>query len=182
MLLLLALLPALAAAQTAAQGQAQAAAPEQHCDSAIQPASTPSARFTDHGDGTVTDNGPAQLMWMRCAAGQQWRSGTCEGAATLHSWAAAQDLAGRLNGSGELFFNDWRLPSLRELAMVSERQCRQPRINLELFPATPSVTFWTSTSSARQPEDAYVLDFGPAGVVQAARSAQHAVRLVRSAP
>ena len=161
---------------------ATANAAEQVCDLSPHPASTPSARFTDHGDGTVTDNGPAQLMWMRCAVGQRWVQSRCEGQASRHSFAQAQAQAQALNDSGEYFFNDWRVPSLRELAMVSERQCSRPRINTQIFPSTPATTFWTSSASARQPQQAYVLDFDQAGVAQASRDEAHAVRLVRSAP
>ena len=160
----------------------QVSAQPQACDPELQPPSTPTSRFTDHGDGTVTDNGPTQLMWMRCAAGQQWRGNTCEGNAAVHSWPQAQALATKLNESGHMFFNDWRVPSLRELATVTERQCLHPRINLQVFPATPSVTFWTGSASARRADEAYVLDFASAGVAQAPRNSEHAVRLVRSAP
>lgn len=38
------------------------------CDDAL-PRTSPTARFQDHGNGTVTDRGTG-LTWMRCQLGQ----------------------------------------------------------------------------------------------------------------
>jgi hypothetical protein len=47
------------------------------CDDAL-PRTSPTARFQDHGNGTVTDRGTG-LIWMRCQLGQTWRNQSCEG-------------------------------------------------------------------------------------------------------
>jgi hypothetical protein len=155
---------------------------QQVCDATSQAHSSPSARFVgDRDEGVVTDQ-PTQLMWARCAIGQTWRGDACTGSPTRHAWSAAQALAQEANRAGTLFYNDWRLPTLRELATVAERQCAHPRINLAVFPDTPSAMFWTSSSSVRAAEDAYVLDFSSGGVAHDVKTAQHHVRLVRDAP
>ena len=129
----------------------------------------------------VTDSS-SHLMWGRCAVGQTWRDNGCSGTATRHAWAAAQALVQDLNRTGTHFYNDWRLPSLRELATITERRCINPRINLNVFPSTPPATFWTATDRVRMNENAYVLDFAAGGVGDDVKTATHHVRLVRNAP
>jgi hypothetical protein len=161
-----------------------AAAPAQQvCDTTRYPLSTPTVQFEDHGDGTVTDR-RSNLMWLRCAAGQEWTGATCVGTPTTVSWGEAQDAAKAINAGGKHFFSDWRLPQIQELAMIAERQCRNPRINLTLFPATPEAAFWSSTSrpSADAEASAFTLSFGQEGIAYENKEARHYVRLVRNGP
>ncbi len=170
------------------------------CDTSIYPLSSPTSRFEDGHDGTVTDK-QSKLMWMRCAVGQNWTKGTCAGQSASLSWDDAQRAATTINKSGQLFYSDWRLPQLPELASIAERQCKSPRINLEVFPGTVADFFWSATSrpagaasappgsaapaaatSSETPDHfAFALSFGPDGVSYANKREQHDVRLVRSA-
>jgi hypothetical protein len=154
----------------------------QSCDTRSYPLSTPSVRFADNGDGTLTDT-RSGLMWMRCALGQQWTGATCSGAPSAYSWQAAQGAAVELNRHGGYAkFTDWRVPHIPELAMIVERQCANPRINLDLFPATPAAYFWTATGR-RGPgmnAEAYLLSFGPEGAAHNAKQDLHFARLVRA--
>jgi hypothetical protein len=172
-----------AALSLSSPGGSAADLPAQSCDVSIYPLSTPTTRFEDNGDGTVTDK-ESKLMWMRCAIGQTWSKGTCAGKAAALTWAAAVDAAQALNKRGNFFFSDWRLPQVPELAGIAERQCKNPRINLTVFPATPSDAFWTATSrpSAGVEASAFVLGFGADGVRYASKEETHDVRLVRSTP
>lgn len=123
-------------------------------------------------------------MWTRCSAGQTWSDETCEGGLARLTWDEAKAHAEALNASGELFFNDWRVPSLSELAQIAERQCQDPRINLEVFPTTPPSFYWsTSTRPAEGFESfAYALSFGPEGAQLLPKSEPSGVRLVRNGP
>jgi len=155
---------------------------QQTCNLAGKALSSPNSRYMDAGDGAVTDRN-TQLMWMRCAAGQVWAASVCTGAATRHDWQAGQAVASEINRTGTHFFNDWRMPTLRELASVAELHCSHPRINLAMFPATPSAPFWTSSARvAREQAEAYVLDFDVGAVAAAGKEASHHLRLVRNAP
>jgi hypothetical protein len=154
---------------------------EQHCDASRSPPSTPTERFSDNGDGTVTDK-RSGLMWMRCALGQQWTGDGCSGAASTFTWSETEAAATRVNERGEQFFNDWRVPGLRDLAMIVERECRDPRINLTVFPNTAPAFFWTGSQREDDEEArAYALSFGPEGVELHERGLSHQVRLVRTA-
>lgn len=154
---------------------------EQRCDTSQHSLSAPTERFTDNGDGTVTDK-TSGLMWMRCALGQDWRGETCVGEAQGYAWDSIQAAAEGVNASGEHFFSDWRVPGLRDLAMIVERECQNPRINLTVFPNTASAFFWTqSTPEEAEENRAYALSFGPEGVESHARTLSHHLRLVRTA-
>jgi hypothetical protein len=181
-------------------GSRSADAARADCDTSTYPLSSPTTRFDDGHDGTVTDK-ESKLMWMRCAVGQSWSQGTCAGQSALLNWADAETAAKTLNKSGKFFFSDWRLPQLPELASIAERQCKSPRINLEIFPNTAADFFWSATSRppgaasgppgsapaasaspSETPEHfAFALSFGPDGVTYANKQEQHDVRLVRSA-
>lgn len=156
---------------------------EQVCDTTKFPASAPVERFQDNGDGTVTDR-TNQLMWMRCSVGQTWADGSCSGTPNLQDWASAIDYAEEVNRSGTFFYTDWRVPKLPELASIAERGCKDPRINLIVFPTTPALPYWTSTPRPGAVDEGvvYALDFGVDGVVPELKNQQHLVRLVRTGP
>jgi hypothetical protein len=78
-------------------------------DGALQKGvASPTPRFTDHGNGTVTDN-LTKLIWMKNAS-----------AIGKQTWANALSIANNLQ-SGEYDLTDgsvagdWRLPNIREL-------------------------------------------------------------------
>jgi hypothetical protein len=159
---------------------AQGAAAQQTCDAGLSTLQL--TRFRDNGDGTVTDV-DSKLMWMRCSSGQSWVNDQCTGQATTYNWPDAVREANQISRSGDAFFNDWRVPALRDLATITDRGCENPRTNLLLFPDTPSSAFWTSTPRpGAKPEDmAFALSFGAEGVMAASKDERFYVRFVRSA-
>jgi hypothetical protein len=159
----------------------RAADAQQACDRSLS--SLPAQRFQDNGDGTVTD-AASNLMWMRCALGQQWTGGHCTGSAERYAWSDAQRQADRLSQQGSAFFNDWRVPALRELATITDRGCSDPRTNLEVFPDTPAAPFWSSTPRPGEGPVARALglSFGAEGVVLSRMDERLHVRLVRTGP
>ena len=156
---------------------------EQRCDTASYPLSTPTERFTDNGDGTVLDSA-SDLVWMRCSVGQTWADGRCGGEPARLTWAEANAAADPVNQGGAFFFNDWRMPSLRDLALIAERQCEDPRINLSVFPDTPADFYWTASTRPVEgfADGAYALSFGAEGVQHRPKEDAYHVRLVRTGP
>jgi Protein of unknown function (DUF1566) len=154
---------------------------EQTCHDGVS--SMRPTRFQDNGDGTVTD-GESKLMWMRCSGGQQWRGKRCVGAANVYGWADAQQHADTVSRDGAAFFNDWRVPSLRELATITDRTCSNPRTSLALFPDTPAAPFWSSTPrpGEKAAERVLALSFGGEGVMLVRKDERFHVRLVRTGP
>ncbi|WP_295644059.1 DUF1566 domain-containing protein [uncultured Methylibium sp.] len=146
-------------------------------------ASLPAERFRDNGDGTITDIA-SKLMWMRCSMGQRWQSGACVGAAGVASWPEAQRHADQMNLDGGASFSDWRLPSVRELATITARECFRPRTNVAIFPGTAPAAYWSATPRAGEAsgERVFALGFGAQGVFAARKDERHHLRLVRSGP
>jgi hypothetical protein len=145
----------------------------------------PAERFRDNGDGTVTD-AESKLMWMRCSSGQRWlpQTGRCTGNVETLSWSQAQQVADQLNLDGAAFYNDWRVPSLRELASITARECSRPRTNLDVFPGTAAAAYWSATPRPGESSGhrLLALGFGSDGVVVANKHERHHLRLVRTGP
>lgn len=118
---------------------------------------TPTDIFVDNSDGTITDT-TTGLMWMRCSIGQvfQESDNQCIDDAQQLTWQQALVTA---HGFSFANNNDWRLPNLKELTSLIERQCVRPAINTELFPLTPSDDFWSSTPSLTDPQRSWVVAF-----------------------
>lgn len=145
-------------------------------------ATTPSAAFIDHADGTVTHD-LTGLTWMRCSLGQSWDpdGGTCTGIASEYSWLAAFAAASELNATGGYAGQaDWRLPNKNELASVVEERCWTPAVNQAIFPATPSQYFWSSSPNQENDEAAWMVSFNFGEIVSSLKWAPAPVRLVRS--
>jgi hypothetical protein len=75
--------------------------------------------------------------------------------------------------------SDWRLPTIHELSSIVELRCQQPAINLALFPATAG-DFWTATTFINNTGMAWLVHFIYGESHTAIKTANAAVRLVRS--
>lgn len=140
------------------------------------------ADFEDHGDGTLTDR-RSGLTWSRCSVGQTWGGGVCSGTAAELDWEAAVVHVRDVNERGDLFYADWRMPNLRELASISEVNCRDPRINLQAFPATAEGFYWSASRKLVEgPETvAFALSYGAEGMRIGRLAERLHLRLVRRA-
>lgn len=142
------------------------------------------ATFLDHKDGTVSD--PArELMWKKCSEGQSWRKAgnSCEGQAAGSSWDDALNQVEILNaGSGFAGHKDWRLPTIKELATLVDYDRPSP-IDLNLFPGTPGLWYWSSTPYQKQASRAWFVAFG-SGDISSERIDNQTLhmRLVRTLP
>lgn len=153
---------------------------EQTCRSNIEE-STPTSRFVFNDNGTVTDT-ETEITWMRCALGQKWDGKTCAGKAHEYSWQEAMDAVAELNSDSFGEPSSWRLPLVPELASIVERQCFEPRVNLNVFPATPSKAFWTGMERKGNPAQAYAIDFGRDGITPSKKTSVGPIRLMHDGP
>lgn len=124
----------------------------QDCNTAQIKADTPSASFLDLENGTALDLRTG-LVWSKCAMGQTYSGGSCTGEAT--NFATAYDALNAANRVKDDYFGQsgFRVPSIKELASIVERQCSSPSINLSVFPDTPSATFLSSTPYPESPDN-----------------------------
>jgi len=151
----------------------------QTCKTASIPASTPTAQFIDHGNGTVTDT-KTGLMWKQCSEGLSGAA-CATGAAATYTWQAALLAAKALNtGGGFVGFTDWRVPNIKELSSIVEDQCSLPQINSKLFPATTVGYYWSSTPYAGyRGSNVWLISFNNGAVVRGTKASIVYVRLVR---
>jgi hypothetical protein len=99
----------------------------------------PNPRFTDNGDGTVTDN-LTGLMWTRDA-----------NLFGLKTWAdaitACESL--ELGQNGCNIYTDWRLPNVKELqSLIDFSNYSSPLPAGHPFDNVQSFAYWTSTTVA----------------------------------
>ncbi|NOT83179.1 MAG: DUF1566 domain-containing protein [Methylococcaceae bacterium] len=138
---------------------------------------TPTSAFADHGDGTVIHKSTG-LIWQRCAIGQTWTAGACNGVAADYTWAQAKALSS--NAANK---NDWRLPTPNELATIVEYQSISPAINSIIFANTPVALFWSSTPYALTSlHNAWMVDFLNGSLGHRPKDNRYKVRLVRNNP
>jgi hypothetical protein len=106
----------------------------------------------------VTDT-KTNLTWRRCAEGMTWDgTSSCTGTATTFTHDGALQQAASQAGAG------WRLPNVKELSSIVDKNSINPATDSTSFPATPASLFWSSSPFVTLPSSAWVVDFG-VGVV-----------------
>lgn len=142
-------------------------------------AAAPDSRYTDNGNGTVTDK-VTDLMWKQCSEGQSSVGSPCDtGAVASYTWQQALQQAETLNGGGGFAgYTDWRVPNYKELSSLVERQCASPAINTNIFPNTPASIYFSSSPGAGVANEAWSVEFDGGGVADYSFTTA-AVRLVR---
>jgi hypothetical protein len=108
----------------------------------VPPSVSPSA-YTDNGDGTVTDH----------VTGLMWQSPPTN--ATMTQPAAVTYCSTMLAAGGH---HDWRLPTKIELLSIVDYGRSSPSIN-PVFASVVSNAYWSSTSVAGTPFNAWFVDF-----------------------
>ena len=150
------------------------------CQTASIPATTPDSQLTDNADGTVTDT-KTGLMWKQCAEGLSG-VGCTTGVAQTYTWSAALNQAQTVNLAGGFAgYTDWRLPNIKELRSITEKQCFSPAINLTRFPNTEfNSVFWSSSPVDNRGNYARGVFFVFGNDNLGGKDSAYQVRLVRS--
>ncbi len=143
------------------------------CDAGLAE-TTPSSDFTAIGDGSIVRHLSTGLEWQRCAQGQAWDGANCTGVSSIHDWREALVLA---DDAGD----GWRLPNVNELRTIVERCRISPAINVEVFPDAPGAAFFSSSPSAANPDQSWVVHFLSGNDNRIRRVTGAQLRLVRDA-
>ena len=130
----------------------------------------PKPAFRDNGNGTVSDLNTA-LIWQQIDDG------------TERTWQGAIDCCEDLELAG---YNDWRLPSRRELILLLNFGYFRPTIDSALFPDCRSDWYWSRTPVTGKPSYSFRIDFKDGGGLGLAetegyKTTAHYVRCVRGA-
>lgn len=139
----------------------------------LKGAAWPNPRFTDNGNGTVSDN-LTGLVWLKNA--------NCFGA---KSWANALDSANTLT-SGACGLSDgstagsWRLPNRKELLSIVDRSKSSPALPAgHPFSGVQTGNYWSSTTNVSQTTAAWFLNASIGYLASINKSNTYAVLPVR---
>jgi len=132
-----------------------------------------SNEFTINEDGTVLDR-ETGLMWKRCAEGQYCNEMGCIGNARGYTWEEAMLLTSPFAG-----YEDWRLPTIKELKLIITREVSKPYMNRLIFPDTGKTNFWSSSDSPYYSFGAFYLDFNRGYPYYDDKSHLYSVRMIR---
>jgi len=118
-------------------------------------------RFEDNGDATITDR----------LTGLQWQKET----QIAKKWEDAIFACETMTTAG---FQDWRLPTRKELRSLIDYQASNPAIDTQYFPDTHSDYYWSSTVFSFS--NAWAINFEMGADVIYDFNERHAFRAVRS--
>ncbi|MFH1748836.1 MAG: DUF1566 domain-containing protein [Planctomycetota bacterium] len=137
----------------------------------------PSPRFTDNGDGTITDN-LTGLMWLQDAE-----------TIGVSSWLEALQAATRLNAGTAAFvctnytasYTDWRVPNRKELFSLANFAEHDPALagDHPFVGVSVNGSYWTSTTSAADTTRAWQADMRTGELGTALKVNGYRVMLVR---
>ncbi len=116
-----------------------------------------------NGDGTVTDKD----------TGLMWQQGTSPSKLT---WEAALTYTEGLTLAG---YDDWRLPTAKELQFIVDYSRYNPAIDTTLFTGAMTSCYWSSTASTGYSGSAWCVGFDFGSVGYGYKTSAYAVRAVR---
>lgn len=137
---------------------------------------TPDDDFTMVTTSTVLHDRTG-LVWQRCTVGQSWDGTTCTGDPEPFTWQEALTYAQDFDAE---LAEGWRVPNVKELATLAERNCVRPAINSTFFPDTPPDIFWSSTPSMDDPLRAWSVAFFNSSYAIREKSLSVYLRLVKT--
>ena len=138
-------------------------------DGDLQPGvAWPDPRFTDHGDGTVTDE-LTHLMWTQNADLYY----------TL-TWTQAQGVCAACTQGG---YDDWRLPSLGELYSLVDFGRFNPALPAgHPFSRVVSTLYWSSTTFTNVTSFAFMVNLASGDMSYTSKTLAHRVWCARGGP
>ncbi len=105
--------------------------------------------YTDNGDGTVTDN-VTGLMWQQKDDDVEYTWYEASGTNDEKYNSDTKDVCGSLSLAG---YNDWRLPSKKELVTIVDYGKESPVINESYFSKVKSSNYWSSVINMQMEEN-----------------------------
>lgn len=126
-------------------------------------------RFTDNGDGTVTDNATG-LMWAQDADEAGCNMGTPKRWEDAIMWSIPLNFAGH---------SDWRIPNIFELNSIYDMSKANPAIDTAIFPNTGPDNYWSSTTYHSVTANAWMVLGSAGATANAHKDLERWVRVVR---
>ncbi len=140
--------------------------------------SLPQARFTVSADGQEVTDSQTNLIWRRDIEDPGLYPSPSSSTSLFTHEAALQRAVAVAISSGKA----WRLPNIKELASLADKNRSLPSIDTVAFPSAQSSSFWSSTPIEGVSIRVGAINF-QYGVVQLGeRAFLNRLRLVRNAP
>ena len=121
------------------------------------------ANFVDNGNGTITDKSKG-LIWQK------------ETPDSTMDWNASITYCENMTLAG---YDDWRLPTIKELNSIVDYGQFNPAINSEIFPYTASDKYWSSTTYIFENNKAWAINFEYGSATPYDKGTSYNVRAVR---
>jgi hypothetical protein len=152
------------------------------CLLGIMPIAASAQPYMISADGSEVTDPQTGLIWRRCPEGMVFSGHTCMGTARTYTHEAALRQATAQASKTAI---TWRLPNVKELSSIADKNLSNPAIDSTAFPATPSGFFWSASPNAVYSNyaggvdfadgyvsDGYVGDRGRSGYVRLVRTGQ----------
>ncbi len=127
-------------------------------------------RFTDNGDGTVTDK-EQKVTWVKDPT-------ALKGFENTMTWEEAKDKCENLSFAG--YNSGWRMPTVEELRSIVDYTRHDPAWNTDVFAGKHNDWYWTKTECARNKDAAWCVGSRNGVVGSYCLSYRNYVRPVRS--
>lgn len=103
-----------------------------------------SSDFVISEDGAFVVDAQTELAWSRCVEGMQWNDKTCIGTPHLLTHVEALSIAKERTKTDGL---QWRVPRVKELQHLLNKEAHAKQNLEELFPAAPLGWHWTGSAN-----------------------------------
>jgi hypothetical protein len=121
------------------------------------------------------------IMTRDNVTGLIWEVKTDANKILTYTWQEAQDFISALNVAEFGGFNDWRMPTRLELALLVNRSKVNPSIDIDWFSKTMSGRYWSSSSRASDEASAWRVGFWDGTINHSQKTTESLyVRAVRS--
>jgi len=127
-------------------------------------------RFTDNGDGTITDNENKTIIVKDPSS--------IPGFDKIMTFAEAKAACEKLSYGG--FNSGWRMPTLKEEQSIRDYTRHDPAWNTDIFGGKFNDWYWTGTECAWNKDAAWCVGSSGGGVVFDGKGGRNYVRPVRS--
>ena len=127
-------------------------------------------RFTDNGDGTITDK-QEKVTWLKDPT-------ALKGFESIITWSEAKTACEKLSFAG--YNSGWRMPTLKEEQSIRDYTKHNPAWDTNVFAGKHDNWYWTSTECAWNHDAAWCVNSDVGGVNYLGKDDHNYVRPVRS--
>jgi hypothetical protein len=131
--------------------------------------------YSGDGPNNVVIDRHTGLAWRRCEEGRKWDGDMCAGVANSYTNEEAMVHAGGMQAG-------WRLPNVKELESLVDRNAHSPAVNATAFPGAMPVDLWSSSPQVTNSSQVMVLDSDTGWGTSESRVDLYGVRLVSTSP